>query len=189
MTEFKRPPLGLLPRSIQDSLNRTERLRDIFHAIECYMYNDPIQQIPIEWINEYNELVTLYNLRLETPIITENLKQTDALLSKVYEERERNKEEGKQFKLKTSEIGIYATYKAELRDLNEDIKVLSRNLLKLSTKEMNMLGNLQVRQRQVLQIIKDGEKREQEYNKKHCPILREENRHMIPKTYDYEEGN
>lgn len=48
---IKRPPLGLKPRKHHE-LDRTQ---DIIDAIRRYMEKD--MPIPIEWIEEYNELV------------------------------------------------------------------------------------------------------------------------------------
>lgn len=48
---MKSPPLGLLPKDI----HRTKRFNDICEAIVRY-YNINLP-IPIEWIEEYNDLI------------------------------------------------------------------------------------------------------------------------------------
>lgn len=47
---LKKPPLGLMPQYIHDEL----RLKDIREAIIRYL--DACMDIPIEWIEEYNEI-------------------------------------------------------------------------------------------------------------------------------------
>ena len=47
----KRPPIGLKPRYIHDH----ERYIEIYGAIQRYY--DAGKKIPVEWIEEYNELV------------------------------------------------------------------------------------------------------------------------------------
>jgi hypothetical protein len=51
--EPAKPPLGLMPKKIHNEL----RLNDIVAAIVRYMNNK--EQIPEEWIKEYNELTKL----------------------------------------------------------------------------------------------------------------------------------
>ena len=51
MFEDKKPPLGIKPRHIVDS----ERINEIGEAICRYLNED--YAIPLEWIEEYNELV------------------------------------------------------------------------------------------------------------------------------------
>lgn len=46
-----KPPLGLLPKDMWDNL----RLGYIISAINRYMLNS--KEIPLEWVEEYNELV------------------------------------------------------------------------------------------------------------------------------------
>jgi ribosomal protein S27E len=45
-----KPPLGIMPRRIHDSI----RARELVNAIERYI--DACKEIPIEWVEEYNEL-------------------------------------------------------------------------------------------------------------------------------------
>ncbi len=47
----KKPPIGLIPKSINDQ----KRYHEVCEAITRY-YNASLE-IPIEWIEEYNELV------------------------------------------------------------------------------------------------------------------------------------
>jgi len=47
----EKPPIGLIPKSINDQ----KRYHEVCEAITRY-YNASLQ-IPIEWIEEYNELV------------------------------------------------------------------------------------------------------------------------------------
>lgn len=46
-----KPPLGLMPKLFWDN----ERIADITNAVNRYMQEQ--QEIPIEWIEEYNNLV------------------------------------------------------------------------------------------------------------------------------------
>lgn len=48
---MKRPPLGLTPKFIREK----ERYDEVSYAIIRYI--DADKEIPIEWIDEYNELV------------------------------------------------------------------------------------------------------------------------------------
>lgn len=48
---YVKPPLGIVPKFIKDA----ERLTEIQEAITRYMNVDAV--IPIEWIQEHNELV------------------------------------------------------------------------------------------------------------------------------------
>lgn len=50
-TQMKKPPIGLLPKKIFDNF----RLVDIHDAVNRYFFDK--KEIPIEWIEEYNELV------------------------------------------------------------------------------------------------------------------------------------
>lgn len=50
-TENLKPPLGLMPKLFWDN----ERIADITNAVNRYMQEQ--QEIPIEWIEEYNNLV------------------------------------------------------------------------------------------------------------------------------------
>lgn len=50
-TKRGRPPLGLKPKHIHDE----ERMMAIREAIKRYV--EAKKQIPLEWVNEYNELV------------------------------------------------------------------------------------------------------------------------------------
>jgi len=49
-----RPPLGLKPRKFVIE----ERLKEIEEAISRYL--KAVKQIPIEWLNEYNELLAIH---------------------------------------------------------------------------------------------------------------------------------
>ena len=51
MFEDKKPPLGVKPRHLHD----TERIDEIGEAILRYLSED--YAIPLEWVEEYNELV------------------------------------------------------------------------------------------------------------------------------------
>lgn len=53
--EISKPPLGLMPRYIHEE----KRLKSVVEAVTRCFLNDKI--IPIEWIEEYNELVTKIN--------------------------------------------------------------------------------------------------------------------------------
>jgi hypothetical protein len=60
--EFKRvmkPPLGLIPKFVV----RLERLNEVREAI--VRYYDAELKIPIEWVEEYNELIELTKLNNE----------------------------------------------------------------------------------------------------------------------------
>lgn len=46
-----KPPIGLMPKFLWDS----ERLADIISAINRYLQAE--KEIPLEWINEYNDLI------------------------------------------------------------------------------------------------------------------------------------
>lgn len=50
----EKPPLGLKPRRIHDE----ERVNELANAIHRYVNN--VKEIPIEWIEEYNELIEKY---------------------------------------------------------------------------------------------------------------------------------
>ena len=50
-----KPPLGVTPRKIHDEKVKLARFDDLCGAISRY-YNDGLK-IPIEWIEEYNELI------------------------------------------------------------------------------------------------------------------------------------
>jgi len=50
MEPLKKPPLGLIPRKIKDQ----QRLEEILEALDRYIYAK--KAIPINWIEEYNEL-------------------------------------------------------------------------------------------------------------------------------------
>ena len=59
MTNNKqKPPLGLMPHSVF----LLRRLEEIFQAIERYY--EASMQIPIEWIEEYNLLIEMYQNNL-----------------------------------------------------------------------------------------------------------------------------
>jgi hypothetical protein len=53
-----KPPLGLMPHSVF----LLRRLEEIFQAIERYY--EASMQIPIEWIQEYNLLIEMYQNNL-----------------------------------------------------------------------------------------------------------------------------
>lgn len=48
---MNKPPLGLMPKNILDNI----RLVDIHDAVNRYFFDK--KEIPIEWIEEYNDLV------------------------------------------------------------------------------------------------------------------------------------
>jgi len=50
-----KPPIGLRPRFMND----TERFNEVTRAIERYRAAQ--LKIPIEWVEEYNELIELLN--------------------------------------------------------------------------------------------------------------------------------
>jgi len=52
---WKRPPLGLIPKEIYNKNNKVTRFNEVCGAISRY-YNEGLQ-IPINWVEEYNELV------------------------------------------------------------------------------------------------------------------------------------
>lgn len=54
--ESNRPPLGVIPKDIYHKKVDQQRLRDLQDAIARY-YNADLP-IDIEWIKEYNELIT-----------------------------------------------------------------------------------------------------------------------------------
>ena len=49
--QIKRAPIGLVPKHIHDS----KRIREITNAI--YRYLESAEEIPIQWIDEYNNIV------------------------------------------------------------------------------------------------------------------------------------
>jgi hypothetical protein len=55
VTFVERPPIGLKPKEIHEEHVKKDRFNDICGAISRY-YNASLK-IPVEWINEYNELV------------------------------------------------------------------------------------------------------------------------------------
>lgn len=52
ITKIEKPPIGLIPKGIHKDI----RINDICKAIE--RYSSKKLRIPIEWIEEYNELIT-----------------------------------------------------------------------------------------------------------------------------------
>ena len=54
-TVIKKPPLGLLPRKLAESLRREQRRAAVRAAIDRYMDSGEI--VPEEWLTEYNDLV------------------------------------------------------------------------------------------------------------------------------------
>lgn len=54
MSGYRKPPLGVCPRTIRD----IERLQDLSRAIGAYLEEGRV--IAPAWIEEYNELVTRY---------------------------------------------------------------------------------------------------------------------------------
>ena len=52
---YKKPPIGLMPRDIHDRNTKIERFNQVCGAITRY-YQEGLK-IPIDWIEEYNELV------------------------------------------------------------------------------------------------------------------------------------
>ena len=56
---IKRPPLGLIPKQFYKSNSKENRFNDVCGAISRYL-NEGIN-IPIEWIEEYNELIKIVN--------------------------------------------------------------------------------------------------------------------------------
>jgi hypothetical protein len=59
--DYKKPPLGLMPKHIFEHNNNIKRFEDVCDAISRY-YNES-RKIPIEWISEYNELIDKLNKR------------------------------------------------------------------------------------------------------------------------------
>ncbi len=53
INKIKKPPIGLVPKYIK----QTQRFEEICGAISRY-YNEGMK-IPLEWIEEYNELVEI----------------------------------------------------------------------------------------------------------------------------------
>lgn len=53
--KVKKPPLGLIPKWVSDRNNNIERLQEVRSAI--VRYYDAELEIPIWWIEEYNELI------------------------------------------------------------------------------------------------------------------------------------
>nr|DAT15495.1 MAG TPA: hypothetical protein [Caudoviricetes sp.] len=60
MKKIKRPPLGIMPKDIYYLNADKKRLSDLQDAIARY-YNADLP-INLEWIKEYNELITKINL-------------------------------------------------------------------------------------------------------------------------------
>ena len=56
MKKLSKPPLGVMPKNIYYQKVYKERLSDLCGAISRY-YNSGLP-IRIEWIEEYNELIT-----------------------------------------------------------------------------------------------------------------------------------
>lgn len=54
-SKIKRPPLGLIPKKYYEEKIKIDRFNEICRAISAY-YTENLK-IPIEWIEEYNELV------------------------------------------------------------------------------------------------------------------------------------
>lgn len=54
MSGYRKPPLGVCPRTIRD----IERLQDLSRAIGAYLEEGRV--IRQEWVEEYNELVVKY---------------------------------------------------------------------------------------------------------------------------------
>lgn len=50
-TQYKKPPLGLRPKKFWNE----ERVNNIIQAINRYVCAN--KQIPVEWVEEYNELI------------------------------------------------------------------------------------------------------------------------------------
>jgi hypothetical protein len=55
---YKKPPLGIIPKDIWEM----QRLKELMEAISRY-YND-YREIPIKWIEEYNELIKRHSNKL-----------------------------------------------------------------------------------------------------------------------------
>ena len=55
--QIKKPPLGLVPRNIAEDRYAVQRLDEVRHAIDRYLL-DGETPIPLEWVEEYNNLVT-----------------------------------------------------------------------------------------------------------------------------------
>lgn len=53
--KLKKPPLGLTPKKFHEEIVKNDRLNDVCGAISRY-YNAGLK-IPVEWLNEYNELI------------------------------------------------------------------------------------------------------------------------------------
>lgn len=60
--KVNKPPIGLKPKDIHTEHTDINRLSDVFGAISRY-YNAGLP-INVEWIEEYNELVTKYRDRI-----------------------------------------------------------------------------------------------------------------------------
>lgn len=58
ISEINRNPIGLIPKEIHDDIVIHKRFTSVYGAI--YRYLDSNNKIPIQWIDEYNELVNHY---------------------------------------------------------------------------------------------------------------------------------
>jgi len=56
----KKPPLGVMPRDIYERNCKVTRLNAIAAAISRYLQRE--MKVPVEWIQEYNELAEEINL-------------------------------------------------------------------------------------------------------------------------------
>jgi len=56
---IERPPLGLIPKKFYEEQIKVQRFQDVCDAIKRYW--DANLKIPVEWIEEHNELVDFMN--------------------------------------------------------------------------------------------------------------------------------
>lgn len=54
-TNTKKPPIGLTPKKFWNETVKISRLKDIEEAISRYTSGK--YEIPVEWIEEYNEII------------------------------------------------------------------------------------------------------------------------------------
>lgn len=53
--KIEKPPIGLKPKFVSKFVSKIERLKEVRGAI--VRYYDAELKIPIEWIEEYNQLI------------------------------------------------------------------------------------------------------------------------------------
>jgi hypothetical protein len=56
---IEKPPIGLMPKKFHNQAVNEERLKDICEAVQRFL--NAKREIPLEWIEEYNELYHLFN--------------------------------------------------------------------------------------------------------------------------------